>query len=132
MTIGALSLIRECFGMAEYPLPDESIQVDLRGEVISHVGLFWRTITLAGHGPLEVGGVGLVCTRAGWRRLGLASACLEVARRRSALHGRPHLALFAGANEQSLYRGLGYTGTNIDTLLTFPAVGDVTDTRGKW
>lgn len=132
MTNASLRLIRETFAGCDYSLPDESIEVWWDGLVISHVGLFWRTIMLAEHGPLEIGGVGLVVTQPSWRRLGLATSLLEAARRRSALHGRPYLALFAGRTEQRLYRSLGYTGTNIPTLLTLPDVGDVADTCGKW
>jgi GNAT superfamily N-acetyltransferase len=67
-----------------------------------------------------------------WRRLGLASALLEAARRRSALHGRPHLALYAGEAESRLYRTLGYQPTNVQELLTFPPVGRVKDTGERW
>jgi GNAT superfamily N-acetyltransferase len=132
VTPSALYLIREVFGIGEYPLPEESLTVEHDGRCISHVGLFWRTITLTGHGPLDVGGVGLVCTATGWRRLGLATALLEAARRRSALHGRPHLALYAGEAESALYRSLGYQPTNVQHLLTFPPVGRVANPGGEW
>jgi GNAT superfamily N-acetyltransferase len=132
VTTGSLRLIRETFAGCAYSLPDESVEVELDGRVISHVGIFWRTIELLEYGPLEVGGVGLVVTHPQWRRLGLATACMEVARRRSALHGRPHLALFAGPLEQRLYRTLGYTETNVPTLLTLPMVGDVLDKGERW
>lgn len=132
MTPAALRLIRDTFGLADYALPDESFTIEHDGRVLSHVGLFWRTITLTGHGPLDVGGIGLVCTDPQWRRLGLATRLLEAARRRSCLHCRPHLALFAGRAESALYGALGYTQTNVEHFHTFPPVGHVKDTGGSW
>lgn len=132
MTPAALHLIRAAFGAGDYPLPDESIEACERGRVISHVGLFWREIRLDSHGPLLIGGVGLVCTDPGWRRLGLATALLETARRRSALHGRPHLGLFAGPQESALYRTLGYQPTNVEHFLTFPPIGRVHAIGDRW
>lgn len=133
MTIGGLRLIREAFAGCGYSLPDESIEVTIDGLVVCHVGIFWRTIMLAEHGRLEVGGVGLVTTQQTWRRLGLATACLEAARRRSALHGRPYLALFAGRAESALYKAVGYTETNVETLLTLPMIfTPILDTGERW
>lgn len=131
MTSDALSLIRSIFGGAHYALPDESVETCLDGQVISHAGLFWRTIDTE-HGPVEIGGVGLVCTSNGWRRAGLASALLEVARRRSALHARPCMALFAGNG--SLYESLGYIkAAGHEHLYTYGLGATlVTDTRGVW
>jgi GNAT superfamily N-acetyltransferase len=129
----ALRLIRECFPGSLYPLPDESVETSVDGLVVCHVGIFWRTLELVEHGPYEVTGIGLVCTHPSWRRLGLATTLLEVARRRGALHSRPLLALFAGQSESALYRVLGYGDTNVPTLLTLPLLDTpVTDRGERW
>lgn len=131
MTSDALSLIRSVFGGSNYALPDESVEACLDGQVISHAGLFWRTIDTE-HGPCPIGGIGLVCTAAGWRRGGLATALMEAARRRSSQHGRPCMALFAG--DGSLYEDLGYIkAAGHDHLYTYGLAHTVvTDTRGLW
>lgn len=132
MTPSSLYLIRHVFGIADYPLPDESFTAEHNGECISHVGIFWRRLTLTGHGLLDVGGIGLVCTHPQWRRHGLASGLLEAARRRCALHGRPHVALFAGEAESAWYHAHGFTSTNVEHLLTLPPVGHIASTDPAW
>lgn len=137
--VTSLALIRDTFGSASYPMPDESFEITHDGRVISHVGLFWRTITTTA-GPLPVGGVGLVCTHPEWRRLGLASTLLRAAWRRSRLHGREHLACFAG--NPALYEGLGFIRVpEVEHFMVTagrsesqgaPLLPVVTDTNGSW
>lgn len=103
----ALDLIRSWFPGDGYPLPDESMVVERHGEIVSHVGLFWRTLE-TDRGPLDVGGIGLVCTHPTWRGLGLATALLQTAYRRSCLHQRPVVALYAGEAESVFYLARGF------------------------
>lgn len=129
----SLALIRSCFPGEAYALPDESILVERHGEVVSHVGLFWRTVETE-HGPLDVGGIGLVCTHPTWRGCGLASGLLNVAYRRSRLHQRPHAMLFAGEVETAFYAARGFRSVpGVEHLLVAGgAIPRVLSTGGYW
>lgn len=132
MSPSSLSLIRSCFPGSGYALPDESVETCLRGEAISHVGVFWRNIDTS-RGTLDVGGIGLVCTHPNWRRLGLATALLDVAFRRVQLHNITRCALYAGRAEAEFYLPHGFKPTNVEHLyISGPDVGQVFGVPALW
>jgi aminoglycoside 2'-N-acetyltransferase I len=57
---------------------DWSLLLDVGGEVVSHVGVVERTVTVEGS-PLRVGGISAVATAARWQRRGLAQQLLAKA-----------------------------------------------------
>jgi predicted N-acetyltransferase YhbS len=57
---------------------DWSLLLNLEGEVVSHIGVVERTVTVEGL-PLRVGGISAVATALRWQRHGLARQLMEMA-----------------------------------------------------
>lgn len=102
-------LLQVCFSVPVVA-PDESIELVVAGDVIGHVGLYWRTLTLRHGGEeLPVGGVGAVCVHPDWRLRGIATDLLDRADEFFLSRGLDYAALFCGEREyRTLYEEQGY------------------------
>ena len=94
----------------QYYWSDNDWNVWLRSgdEIVSHVGIVDRTITVGGR-PLRVGGVGAVATASEWRRRGYARQLMEAAAAflRDELHV-PAGLLICGEETAPYYGRLGW------------------------
>jgi GNAT superfamily N-acetyltransferase len=124
--VNQLALIRECFPGAEIKPPDLSLQIEVGAnnghapDVISHVGLYWRTLRFRDI-EVPVAGIGAVCTDPAHRREGHASHLLEAAHALAVGRGVTMAALFSDLDD--FYEPHGYLGTNVPTLLVAQLVG---------
>jgi predicted N-acetyltransferase YhbS len=87
---------------------DWNLLLKTEAEIVSHVGVVDRTITVAGR-PLRVGGVGAVATAPAWQRRGYARQLMEAA----AAFMRAELRMAAGLlicgdSRVPYYRHLGW------------------------
>lgn len=99
---------------------DETLTVTRGEDILSFIGIFWRTIVFDGV-RVEVCGIGSVCTAAAFRGKGLASMLIELAHLTSLDRGVKVAALWS--DYEDFYDRLGYIPTSLPTLLVAPLVG---------
>lgn len=77
------------------------------GDLICHVGIFWRHATWDGR-PVKVGGIGGVATRPDCRQRGVASAAMRRAEQEVQASALDFAVLFCEPGNAPLYRSLGW------------------------
>jgi predicted acetyltransferase len=72
------SISGQPWGHLIFAEPDLRVLLEADGDLVCHVGIFWRTATWNGH-KIRIGGIGSVATREDRRRRGYASIALTAA-----------------------------------------------------
>ena len=96
------------WGHVKWAHPDLRVLIETEdGELASHVGIFFRTVTWNGQ-KVHIGGVGGVATRADHRRLGYASIALNAAAQTMRDHDAAQFALlFCEPHNFEFYQSRG-------------------------
>lgn len=88
--------------------PDLSLEICAGDDVLSHVGLYWRTLRIGGQ-EVDVAGIGGVATQEQWRHQGFAGCLMRSAHAVARSRGLRLAALFCDQWAfGQLYSRLGY------------------------